>query len=124
MNDLIGLKYRWGCGPTDGSGYTDCFQLLCVVRKRMGFFDYTDRFAWVYGEYDEQTFPRLRIARWLLQLGVRLPGPVPGAVALLPGHAGAALGIVTEHGLLFIAPGQNVVHAPIPPGMGRFFWID
>lgn len=123
MNDLVGLRFGWGHRPGDGSGMTDCFQLTCEVRRRLGLPDYADRFAWVYERYDEQTFPRRRIARWLLELGAKLPDPLPGAVALLPGHSGAALGTVTEHGVIFIAPGQNVVHAPVPAGVGRYFWM-
>lgn len=124
MNDLIGLRYGWGHRPGDGSGMTDCFQLTCEVRRRMGLGDYTEQFAWVYDRYDEQTFPRGRIARWLLQNGQRLPSARPGAVALLPGQAGAALGTATENGVIFIAPGQNVVHAPVPACLARYFWMD
>jgi hypothetical protein len=123
MNDLIGLRYGWGRRPGDGSGMTDCFQLACEVRRRMGLPDYTDRFAWVYERYDQATLPRTSIARWLLQYGSRLVEAEPGAVALLPGASRAALGTVTEHGVIFIAPGQNVVHAPVREGMARYFWM-
>lgn len=123
MNDLIGLQYGWGRRPGDGSGMTDCFQLTCEVRRRLDLKDHTEMFAWVYEEYDEQTFPRGRIARWLLQYGARLADPTPGAVALLPGSSGAALGTATDHGVIFIAPGQNVVHAPNPMVAARYFWM-
>ncbi len=123
MNDLIGLQYGWGHRPGDGSGMTDCFQLACEVRRRLGLKDHTEMFAWVYERYDEATFPRSRIVRWLLQYGSVLADPTPGAVVLLPGASGAALGTATEHGVIFIAPGQNVVHAPVPVGTARYFWM-
>jgi hypothetical protein len=123
MNDLVLLRYGWGHRPGDGSGLTDCFQLTCEVRRRLGLADYADRFAWVYERYDEATLPRSSIARWLLQHGERLTNPRPGAVALLPGASSVALGTVTEHGVIFLAPGQNVVHAPVPAGLARYFWM-
>lgn len=124
MNDLILLRYGWGHRPGDGSGLTDCFQLCCEVRRRMGLCDHAAQFAWVYEQYDEHSFPRMRIARWLLKLGRRLDDPQPGAAVLLPGLDGAALGTATDHGVIYISPRQTVVHAPIPAGMGRFFWLE
>jgi hypothetical protein len=123
MNDLIGLAYGWNCRPNDGSGKTDCFQLTCEARRRMGLTDYADQFAWVYERYTETTLPQSSIARWLLENGQRLTEPKVGAVMLLKGQRIGALGTVTNHGVIFLSPGQNVVHAPIPNGMGRFFWM-
>jgi len=124
-NDLIGLTYGWGHAPLDGSGKTDCFQLVCEVRSRLGLTDYTDRFDWVYSAYTERTFPRGKIARWLLQHGRRLNAPMPGAVALLQGSAGAALGSALGDGsTLFISPNQNVVRAHLPAGTGYHFWMN
>jgi hypothetical protein len=124
MNDLIGLAYGWGCRPNDGSGKTDCFQLTCEARRRMGLSDYADKFAWVYDRYDDATFPRRLVLRWLLENGNRITQPRAGAVALLPGFAGAALGAVTDHGVLFLGGRQNVVHTPVPAGAGHYFWMQ
>lgn len=123
MNDLVGLRYGWGHRPGDGSGCTDCFQLVCEVRARLGLSDYRDRFAWVYERYTENSFPRRLLARWLLQHGNRLQAPWHGAVALLPAVAGGALGICVENRAIFLGPGQNVVQASLPQGVGRFFWM-
>jgi len=124
-NDLIGLTYGWGHAPWDGSGKTDCFQLVCEIRLRFGLPDYTHRFNWVYAEYTEHTFPRGKIARWLLQHGRRLNAPMPGAVALLPGRTGAGLGSIMGDGsTVFIGPSQNVVRAHVPATIGYYFWMD
>lgn len=125
MNDLIGLRYGWGHAPWDGSGKTDCFQLVCEVRKRFGLADYTHKFEWVYQEYTDETFPRRLIVRWLLHNGTRIDTPRPGAVVLLPGDVGAALATVLEDtAVLFIAPSQNVVRSQIPAGTGAYFWMN
>jgi hypothetical protein len=124
MNDLIGLTYGWGHAPGDGSGKTDCFQLTCEARRRMGLSDYADKFAWVYDSYNDATFPRRLVIRWLIENGRRIDRPAIGAVALFPGFAGAALGAVTDHGMLFLNGRQNVVHAPVPVGIGHYFWMQ
>lgn len=125
MNDLIGLAYGWGHAPWDGSGKTDCFQLTCEVRRRLQLKDYSRQFEWVYNDYTDDTFPRKLILRWLLEHGRRIEAPQAGAVALLPGTAGAALATVLEDGtLLFIAPSQNVVRSRLPNGTGQFFWME
>lgn len=124
MNDLIGLGYGWQHRPGDGSGLTDCFQLTCEVRDRMGLTDYRERFAWVYEQWEDATFPRRMIVRWLLEHGCRLQAPCPGAVALLPGHAGAALATVVDRDLILLGPGQNVVRAMVPAGAAHYFWMD
>lgn len=124
MNDLIGLRYGWGHAPGDGSGLTDCFQLACEVHRRLGFADYAPDFEWVYRDYADETFPRKLILRWLLENGRRIKEPRPGAVALLPGYAGAALATALEGGVLFIAPSQNVVRSQLPEGVGHYFWMN
>lgn len=124
MNDLIGLGYGWAHRPGDGSGLTDCFQLVCEVRQRLGLTDYRDRFAWVYERYSEETFPRRLLARWLLEHGTRLLTPTHGAVALLPAAAGGALGACVDGRAVFIGAGQNVIQAPLPHGVGHFFWMS
>jgi hypothetical protein len=124
MNDLVGLGYGWGHRPGDGSGLTDCFQLACEVRDRLGLTSYREHFAWVYRDWDEQTFPRSMIVRWVLEHGSPLKRPQRGAVALLPAGGGTALGTCLGRALLFIGPGQNVVQAPLPDGVARYFWMD
>lgn len=125
VNDLIGLTYGWGYRPDDGTGLTDCFQLACEIHRRFGFADYTPAFAWVYNEFDDDTFPRVRMARWLLENGIRLAIPKPAAVALLPSNVGAALGTYMGDGTtVFIGPSHNVVRAQLPEGTGQFFWME
>jgi hypothetical protein len=36
LNSLIGLEYKWGAHPNDGSGFTDCFALSMEVRRQTG----------------------------------------------------------------------------------------
>lgn len=123
MNDLIGLRYGWGHRPGDGSGMTDCFQLACEVHRRMGFADYSPKFSWVYDQYTDETFDRRLLVRWVRENSSSLNAPCPGAVALLPTAQSFALGSVTDHGAIYLSPGQNVVHAPLRPGVGHFFWM-
>jgi hypothetical protein len=121
-NDLIGLPYQWGAAPW--SGKTDCFQLACEVHKRLGFADYTDRFEWVYELYDESTFPKPLLVRWMLQNGSRMKQPRPGAVALLPASIVSALGTIVEDGALFLSPVGTVIRASLPSGIGHYFWMN
>jgi len=123
MNDLVGLKYGWGHRPGDGSGRTDCFQLVCEVRDRLGLSSYREQFAWVYSGWTEETFPRRMLARWLLEHGRRLQLPQTGAVALMPGNAGGALGTFVNDRTMFIGPGQAVIQASVPLQAARFFWM-
>ena len=62
MNDLIGLEYRWGAKPGDGSRQTDCFQLACEIRRRMGLSDLSEEFAWTYEQYSAETLKRLSVS--------------------------------------------------------------
>jgi hypothetical protein len=86
--------------------------------------DYTERFEWVYELYDEQTFPRGLLVRWMLQNGTRLQAATLGAVALLPTAVGSALGTILEDGAMFLAPNNTVVKAPLPSGVGHYFWMN
>ena len=122
FNDLIGLPYCWGAPPWTGK--TDCFQLACEVHSRLGYGDYTAKFDWVYELYDEETFPRGLLVRWMLQNGSRLQAPKHGAVTLLPAAIGSALGTIVEDGALFLSPGGTVIRAPLPAGVGHFFWMN
>jgi len=124
VNDLIGLVYGWGHRPDDGSGKTDCFQLACEIHRRLGFGDYSPQYNWVYAEYTDDTFPRRRMARWLLENGIRCKHPKPGAVVLLPVEVGAALGTyIDSTDVLFIGPGHHVIRAPLG-GIGQIFWMN
>lgn len=122
-NDLIGLEYGWGHAPSDGNGKTDCFQLVCELRTRLDLSDYRQKFSWVYEQFDETTFPRRNIVRWLLEHGRRITAQ-PGAVMLLPASAGAALGTVLTDGVVYIGPSKTVIYAPIPAGIGHSFWME
>jgi hypothetical protein len=112
MNDLIGLEYAWGHRPSDGTGKTDCFQLSCEVRKLLGMFSFANTYQWVYDQYTEDSLPNRQLMRFLLESGKRIEVPTVGAMALFSGEK-AALGTVTDYGIVFIAPGGRVVHAPV-----------
>jgi hypothetical protein len=122
FNDLIGLPYQWGAAPW--SGKTDCFQLACEVHKRLGFADYSNQFEWVYELFDESTFAKPLLARWMIENGTRLKRPVIGAVAMLPAAIGSALGTIVEDGALFLSPSGAVIRAPLPSGIGHYFWMN
>ena len=124
MNDLIGLQYCWGARPEDGSNRTDCFQLMCEIRSRLGLSDLGVKYAWVYCAYNEKTLKPNRMARWLIREGKRLKMAKVGAVALLAEPNNAALGTVTDQGLICIAPGGSVVSVPVERVSAHYFWID
>lgn len=124
-NDLIGLKYGWNKSPADGSGMTDCFQLVCEIRRRFDLPSYTATFAWAYDTYTEDTLPRSRIARWLLKYGKRITEPCAGAVALFPGEVGSALGTAMgDSTVVYISSAGSVVRVPISPTVGHYFWME
>ena len=124
MNDLIGLEYEWGARFSDGAGKTDCFQLVCEIRKRLGLSDYTEKFSWAYDSYTPETFRPIRLAKWLLQTGERLTLPKHGAVALLADPTSPALGSVVEGTLVFISPGERVIRVKANRVSAYYFWID
>ena len=105
--DLIGLEYRWGSRPDEGA--TDCFQLVCEVRRRLGLSDYSQHFNWVYETYTEATLPKQRIARWLLTTCSRTATLEPGTLNLSNWRALASW---TGTGWLCIAPGGTVGVTP------------
>jgi hypothetical protein len=123
FNDLIGVSYEWGASPCSNTGKTDCFQLACEAHRRLGFGDYSKKFDWVYEAYDEQTFPKGLLVRWMLQNGKRLKEPAVGSVALLPANVGSALGTWVDNGLLFISPRGKVILAPAVNCAGHYFWM-
>jgi hypothetical protein len=112
MNDLIGLEYEWAQKPSDGHGKTDCFQLSCEVRDRLGMFNYAPLHDWVYQHYTEESFTNRVLVRLLLSNGRRTQDPSIGSMVLFPGER-AALGTVTDCGIIYIAPGGRVVHSPV-----------
>ncbi len=122
FNDLIGLRYGWGCRPGDGSERTDCFQLFCEARRRLGLSDYASRFEWVYGAYGEGSLPKGQILRWVIENSVR-SAAVPGSVIVFPGESAGAMATITEFGVLCIGPGQNVIHAPMPSVRVHSYWM-
>ena len=124
MNDLIGLKYCWGARPLDGSGKTDCFQLVCEIRSRLGLSDYTESFAWAYWLYSPETLKPTHVARWLLKSGKQIKMPTDGAVALIARSKRPALGSVVDDRLIFIAPGESVVSLPLGRVKAYYFWVD
>jgi len=112
MNDLIGLAYRWGCRPGDGSGCTDCFQLVCAVRRQLGLPDHAAQFEWVYQEHTAETFGLLHLRRLLASLADPVAAALPGDPILL-GGAAAALGVMV---MLIIIKGNgkyNISHIGI-----------
>ena len=124
MNDLIGLEYEWGARFSDGNNKTDCFQLVCEIRKRLHLSDYTEKFAWAYKSYTPKTLKPVRLAKWLLKTGERLRLPKHGAVALLADPTSPALGTVVEDSIVFISPGKRVVRVPTRRISAYYFWID
>lgn len=125
FNDLLLLTYRWGASPEDGSGHTDCFQLVCEVRRRLGLSDWAPRFAWAYDQFTEETLRPRRLLRWVLENGRRVWPPEPGDVVLVGGSAAAALGVVTpDQGLICIGPSHRVIHPRLPEGVDTIFRFD
>ena len=124
MKDLIDLAYQWGTDIRDGQGKTDCFQLVCEIRERIGLSDYSEKFAWAYESYTAESLKPARLARWLLGEGNRLNLSVHGAVALLAEPTNPALGSVVDGSIVFIAPGKRVVRVPVPRVAAYYFWID
>ena len=124
MNDLIGLQYEWGASFSQGQDKTDCFQLVCEIRQRLGLSDYSQRLAWAYESYTAETLTPVRVARWLLQEGKRLKLPEHGAVALLADPTNPALGSVVDGGIVFIAPGKQVARISASRVLAYYFWID
>ena len=113
MNNLIGLEYAWGHRPSDGSGKTDCFQLSCEVRQRLGLFNYGPAHEWVYDQYAETSFTNWQLAKLLLRNGRRSDQLDIGNMVLFSA-INTALGTVTDSGIIYISPGGRVAHSPLP----------
>jgi hypothetical protein len=123
MNDLIGLEYKWGHSPGGGSGFTDCFQLSCEIRRRLNLVDHAPLYSWVYEQYTESTFTPRRLARFLFQSGIRSPIASVGDMVLVNAAAGA-LGTVTEHGIMYLGSGQRVILIPGLLATSYYFHMD
>lgn len=121
-NDLLGLGYGWGCRPGDGSGRTDCFQLMGEIHRRLGVRDYREVFAWVYRAYPPETVPSIRLVRWLLENSDHVETPQPGDVGILKGPIGGAFATVSDTcGLVYLNNSGVVVHAPKVPSNLRLY---
>ncbi len=124
MNDLVGLEYCWGAHPRDGRNKTDCFQLVCEIRTRLGLSDHRERYSWAYWWFTAETLKPRHVARWLLQSGKRIKMPKDGAIALLSQADNAALGTVVNGQVICIAPGGRVVSLPVDRVKAYYFWVD
>jgi hypothetical protein len=122
FNDLIGLSYGWGKRPGDGSNQTDCFQLMCEARIRLGLSDYKNRFEWVYEKYTESSLPPGRIFRWVIQSATECDLR-PGATLVLPGVRAGALATATDYGILLIGPGGRVIQVGELLTKVRSYWL-
>lgn len=122
FNDLVGLSYGWGKRPGDGSNQTDCFQLMCETRLRLGLSDYRSRFQWVYEKYTESSLPPGQILRWVIKNG-ETSDLVPGATIVLPGLRAGALATVTSFGVLLIGASGLVIHSPRLLTKVRSYWL-
>lgn len=126
-NDLIGLQYKFGTSPEDGSGFTDCFSLCMEVRKRLGLKLLRRDFQWVYDEYSETTLTTKQILKWFTTYGEIITSPRPGAIFGIPhGAMMFPMAVVASEGdCLFISPGKMVVAAPLSlMAPSKFFWAD
>ena len=81
-------------------------------------------FVWVYWLYSAETLKPSQMARWLLQSGKRLKIPKVGAAALLVEPNNAALGTITDQGLICLAPGGQVVCVPVERVNAHYFWLN
>jgi hypothetical protein len=125
FNDLIGLKRAWAAKPGDGTGTVDCCLLAAEVRKRLGYYDYTQDLDWIFEQYTDATFPRRYMAKWLLNNGTRIKEPEPHAVVLMPGASGGAMGTVLDEGhTLYISASTGVINAPLPFEFGHHFRLN
>jgi hypothetical protein len=111
INDLIGLNYERRARYVDGEGKSDCFMLVCEVRRRLGLYDYEQDFAWAYDEYEANNLPMKRILRWMLEHGIKTNELKDGNVAIMRMLSGElAVGVVYDGGIITISRG------------GRSFW--
>jgi hypothetical protein len=128
FNDLIGLEYRWGARPSDGSGFTDCFALVMEVRRRFGLHDFYPDFQWVYEAYGHEGVGGRQILRWFWDHGQRINDAREGAIFRTMGAnaTGLALAaVIDSENALLIGPSQRVIALPFAKvASGRFYWAD
>lgn len=107
INDLIGLSYERRARPSEGNGKSDCFMLVCEVRRRLGLHDYEDDFRWAYDEYDAGNLPMKRVVRWLFENGKRTMEKEDGNVAIILPRPGGeiAVGVVYDGGIITVSRG-------------------
>lgn len=115
VNDLVGIRYKWGASPEDGQGYTDCWNLVCCVRRRLELTDYSNQFNWVYKEFAAESVTMREILRWLHNNAVETEQPELGDIVYLRHvHEDAALGVyIGNSKILFIGGSSRVVTAPV-----------
>jgi len=113
INDLIGLSYERRARFCDNNGETDCFMLVCEVRRRLNLHDYEDEFRWAYDDYEAGTLPIKRIIRWLLIHGEKTSKMENGNIAIMfPPKGEIAVGVVYDGGIVTVSKG------------GRSFWTQ
>lgn len=122
INDLIGLDYERRARFCEGNGKSDCFMLVCEVRRRLCLHDYEDEFRWAYDEYDSGNLPMKRIVRWLLENGKRTMERENGNVAIILPKAGSeiAVGVVYDGGILTISRGGRSYWSSFFPSLKLF----
>lgn len=122
MNDLIGLQYERRARFCDGNEKSDCFMLVCEVRRRLGLHDYEDEFRWAYEEYDSGNLPMKRIVRWLFENGKRTTQRENGNVAIILPRPGGeiAVGVAYDGGILTISRGAKSYWSSSFPSLKLF----
>jgi hypothetical protein len=123
LNSLIGLEYKWGAHPNDGSGFTDCFALSMEVRCRLGLHDFYPEFQWVYSNYEEESVSGRQILQWMWQRTERTSVPIVGSLFCAPSpHGGIALAtVVDDDRAIMIGPGKRVIAMPFAKVIKRHF---
>jgi hypothetical protein len=107
MNEYIGLQYRWGANPDKIDGFTDCFQLSCAIRRKLGLKDYASLFEWAYEKYDEASFSASLLLRWLKQYCDKVESFQDGDIGMCINKA--ALVTIANNRMFCIAPrGRSV----------------
>ena len=128
FNDLIGLQYKWGAHPADGSGFTDCFALSMEARRRLGLHDFFPEFQWVYEAYEDEGVGGRQILQWIWQRAERTKEARIGAVFRTKGCNGAGIALATvidNETALLIGPGKRVIALPFATvAKGNFYWAD
>jgi hypothetical protein len=79
-------------------GTAGVMHLAMAVRRRLGLRDYGPQFDWAYETYTEETLPRVRLMRWLLEHCSRVDTPQPGDLLLCQGQAAGAFAVVSAVG--------------------------